>query len=367
VNSPIKLTLDQLREHLYYVPVMAKMHPLSVAFLSTKNPTIFPSSQQLVDYMDKFGKEILSSQYLLTLDWQPQYASRLLAVEIDHNPFTSELNTILFDQWDWVNANLLKQSDISQYIVDYSHHQDCIILLLIDGLSWIDLSSFFTNSTELKPVIVDGISNTKSGMTRIVGQPKLVYRLPLSQCYGFSYWKRDNNTLTDFLFDGFGENVKKIRSFDEVLSSLEILDLKDTYVQIVRQGLDGICHQHRDSPNPQSYIQKLYDDFLDLVDLVKRKQITARIYLTSDHGILWQQNVDLQVFDFGKNNRHPRYLENRHPSQKVKSFPSDGDLYCALEYPYISRQLKRNEWGVHGGISFEESIVPLLEIPVNQE
>jgi hypothetical protein len=369
MSHPPKLTINELNERLGRVPVMAKMHPLSVAFLSQKSLIVFPSTQQLIDSLDEFGDNLSVTQYpyLLTLDWQPHYASRLLAVEIDHDPLTPDLNNILSDQWDWVCSSLLKQSDISEYIVNHSSHQDCIILVLIDGLSWSDFRQYCPMGLDIQPVIVDGISNTKNGMSRIVGQPTLIHQLVVDQAYGFSYWERNNNTLTNSLFDGFGGNVKKIRSFNEILTDLQALELRSTYVQIIRQGLDGICHQHRDCPDPQSYVKKLYSDCQALVDLVERKQISAQIYLTSDHGILWQNSADFQMFDFGKKNYHPRYLDHQHSSQKVKCFSENGSLFSALVYPYVARKLKSNEWGVHGGLSFEESIVPLVKISINQE
>jgi hypothetical protein len=43
----------------------------------------------------------------------------------------------------------------------------------------------------------------------------------------------------------------------------------------------------------------------------------------------------------------------------------EGKEFALLEYPYLRRDLRANEWGVHGGLSFEESVVPLLSITIN--
>jgi hypothetical protein len=41
-----------------------------------------------------------------------------------------------------------------------------------------------------------------------------------------------------------------------------------------------------------------------------------------------------------------------------------GRAFTLLNYPYLRRRLRANEWGVHGGLSFEESIVPLLRLTI---
>jgi hypothetical protein len=44
----------------------------------------------------------------------------------------------------------------------------------------------------------------------------------------------------------------------------------------------------------------------------------------------------------------------------------DGKEFAMLEYPYLRRDLRTNEWGVHGGLSFEESVVPLFSYHVKK-
>jgi hypothetical protein len=38
--------------------------------------------------------------------------------------------------------------------------------------------------------------------------------------------------------------------------------------------------------------------------------------------------------------------------------------FALLAYPFLRRPLRANEWGVHGGLSFEESVVPWILYPI---
>jgi len=42
------------------------------------------------------------------------------------------------------------------------------------------------------------------------------------------------------------------------------------------------------------------------------------------------------------------------------------ELFC-LNYPKLRRELRIDDQGVHGGISFQESIVPFVTVEVNLE
>jgi hypothetical protein len=72
----------------------------------------------------------------------------------------------------------------------------------------------------------------------------------------------------------------------------------------------------------------------------------------------------LQVYEFS-NADHPRHYEHSKRSQHVLNVEFEGKEFALLEYPYLRRDLRANEWGVHGGLSFEESVVPLLSITIN--
>ena len=47
-----------------------------------------------------------------------------------------------------------------------------------------------------------------------------------------------------------------------------------------------------------------------------------------------------------------------------KQFNYYGKNYTVLAYPYLFNSLTTLEWGTHGGISFQESVVPFVKLEV---
>jgi hypothetical protein len=86
--------------------------------------------------------------------------------------------------------------------------------------------------------------------------------------------------------------------------------------------------------------------------------------LTADHGILWRDQLkaderfcpELAPEDA----RHPRYALGGIARDCARVWRSDGTTYSLLRFPYLTRPLRHTEWGVHGGISAWESVVPLV-------
>ena len=366
----VKVTLDKLPDYLEAGPVMAQMNPLSLAFLPLERLKlrVFESTAALVATLDNPQSEC-GSDAMLALDYDPEYSDRLISLKVNHQPLTTHLNQHLKGRWELVRSRLLCQSHLPEFIAGEAS-AECIILILVDGLSWADFSAYWRNGeVQAQPVLVDGASTTEQGMKRIVGKPAIAERLlskGYDRTYGFSYWTRDDNALTNHLFDRFSTNVDKVRSFQNVLKQLEKLDLTGAYIQIVRQGLDGLCHKHRDRPNPEHYVHDLVQDWYALLKLLGEKGISAQVFLTSDHGILWKEgHTDFRVQFPGKHTDPPRYFKQPYPSPQTLEIPFEGMTYSLLAYPYLRRNFNVNEWGVHGGLSFEESVVPLLTTSIN--
>jgi len=357
------VNLTELQDILRQMPVMAEIHPLSLAFLSGEI-RVYPDAWQLAAALDLPTPQ--PTEPMLAVGIEPSLMHRLPAVRCAHDPLTTELNRVLLKRYEVVRANMLCQSQLADRIVREAD-AEAIFLMLVDGLSYSDVKRYAPQRlSDTTPVLVDGVSNTEQGMARIVGTPTLAQRLfdaGYRQLLGFTYWERAEEPLTDRLFTGFGDRVHKVKSFDEALTALQGDDLVNSFVQIVRTGLDGSVHRQREKPTIDAMVNAVLSDLARLATLCAHKGVSARLYLTSDHGILWAHEHRLQVYEYGDAD-HPRYYEYHKRSQHVLNVEFDGKAFAVLEYPYLRRELRANEWGVHGGLSFEESVVPLIRLTI---
>ena len=277
-------------------------------------------------------------------------------------------NNYLFQNFDFAQKNLFAQSQIADHIAD-DIEVDMIILLLIDGLSYKDWIDF----PYVSSCFVDGPTITAFGFRNIIGNPPIAYRLfnnGFKKRFGFTYWDRDNQ-LTDLLFFGFEPSLqlKRVSEFKEVLLGLDKLPLEQTYIQILINGLDYICHHHRGRPPIKTIAKELYERiFSDLVSQVQKMGATAIIYATADHGILWkpapEENENLIVIKDDRVNTH-RYAKGSFLIPNARHFTCYGKNYTSLAYPYLFKPLSRLERGVHGGISYQESVVPFVKMEVS--
>lgn len=359
------VSLKELQDLLRQMPVMADIHPLSLAFLP-ETTRIFEDVWQMVAELDMPRPQPKSP--ILALQIEPTLQHRLPTARCTHDPLTTELNQVLLKRYDFIKGHMLCQSQVADVILQRSD-KDAVVLLLIDGLSYTDVahSQVMRQGCELQPVLVDGVSNTEQGMKRIIGGPPLAQRLfdlGFRTCLGFTYWERAEEALTDYLFTGFGERVWKVKSFDEVLAHLEEQGLSHAFIQIVRMGLDAAAHRQRERPNLQAIVDDVLKDFERLAQFFKRKGVSACLHLVSDHGILWAHEHSLRPYEFSEAD-HPRYYEHARRGEHVLTVEYEGKAFALLEYPYLRRELRANEWGVHGGLSFEESVVPWLSVIVN--
>jgi hypothetical protein len=60
-----------------------------------------------------------------------------------------------------------------------------------------------------------------------------------------------------------------------------------------------------------------------------------------------------------------RYSKGRSGSGRGRCFDVDRSHYWVLDYPQMGRAWGNNEQGIHGGMSFEESIVPFIHWEAN--
>jgi len=354
-----QVDLKELQELIRQMPVMADVHPISLAFLPDE-VHLFDDPWQMAAELDMPTPQSPVPMLATHIASALQY--RFPVVHCTHDPMTTELNRILLRRFEFVKTHMLCQSRLADEIARRTD-ADVIVLMLVDGLSYADLRHNIAVSEcsyQVQPVLVDGVSITEQGMVRLIGQPPLVQRLfdtGFRTCLGFTYWERATESLTDRLFAGFGDRVHRVKSFDEVLVALAQVTLRNAFVQIVRTGLDGIAHRQRDKPNVAAGVADILNDFERLIVMFKRKGLSAWVHLVSDHGILWTHEHTLQPYELSST-EHPRYYEYAKSGKHVLTVTFESREFALLEYPYLRRELQANEWGVHGGLSFEESVVP---------
>jgi hypothetical protein len=360
-----EVDLKELQELVRWMPIMAEVHPLSLAFLPDEI-RLFDDPWQMVAELDAPTPQPLKP--MLATHVEPALRHRFPAVCCTHDPLTMELNRVLRRRFEFIKRRMLCQSEVANEIARLTD-VDAIALMLVDGLSYADLQrniAGLDRSYRIQPILVDGVSITEQGMVRLVGEPPLVHRLfdaGFRNCLGFTYWDRATAPLTDRLFVGFGDCVHKVKSFDDVLAVLAQANLRGAYVQIVRAGLDAVAHRQRDKPNVAAGVADILNDFDRLAAVFAQKNISAQVHLISDHGILWAHEHALQPYEFS-GAKHPRYYEHAKSGKHVLTTTFEDREFALLEYPYLRRELRANEWGVHGGLSFEESVVPWVRINI---
>lgn len=355
------VTLDELWQLLRRTPAMVRAHPLSLA-LCPDEVRVFETAEDLLVALDSTEPQMEAP--MVALEISEDLTARLPAVGCDHDPFTTELNRILLPRLDFVQRWVLRQSLVPEFVCKHAG-ADCIVLVIVDGLGYADWKRYAPTElmVQTQPWFVDGVSITEHGMRRIVGDPPVALRLAhqgYERSFGFSYWGRTENELTDLLFFGITEGVRKVRSFDEVLEHLSRLPLDVAFVQIVRAGLDQVGHRHRDRPDIAAMVRMVAEEFLMLQRCVTKMGLSVAAFLTADHGILWAHEHELQLCEAGSGNVSPRHYEGMFAGGSVWRVEFDGRPYAALTYPFIRRTLKALEWGVHGGLSFEEGFVPMV-------
>ncbi len=288
-------------------------------------------------------------------------------VEFPPLPTIAQVNEALPSRFK--TTNLLKQSEVAAEITERLARElpQIVVLLVFDGLSFYEVAEWGLSGAMLEPCLVDGVSTTESAMQRLIGSPVLTHRLfdlEYVRRLGFSYWERSMNQLTDALFTEFPEpQLHRVTTFDEVLEELEKSEWQmPTYVQIIRSGLDSVCHSYRERPNVSSLLDDLRKDIVSLITVLQETSESFRLFITADHGILWYTNQD--TVPLAREKSKARYTEGNVASgDNVLTLKSDEGTYTVLTGDkVIAKNRKVTEWGFHGGISAQESLVPFWDV-----
>jgi hypothetical protein len=239
-----------------------------------------------------------------------------------------------------------------------------VALLIADGLSYYDLPS----NTHAEPCFVDGVTTTEFGYRQVVGRPSIsrrLFALGYTQQMGFTYFALDTNDLSRDVYDAFSPSqVVRVSAFDEILKTLNEMSLTRSYIQVTLAGLDQISHMHFDRPPRDHYLRQVLHHYGNLITCLSAKHEHVLVVLTADHGILWREDVEdkVEVADdlFIEDIRSPRYIRGSVLRPYTKPWRAEGQSFTLLRAPWMTRSFRHNEWGVHGGISAWESLVPLM-------
>jgi hypothetical protein len=289
-------------------------------------------------------------------------------ISLDHRPDPWLISEQLFKRFEKAKDLLPIQQQIGRILEERVRQANpaIVALVIVDGLSYYDLP----DEQSAVPCLVAGISVTEYGYRAVIGNPSVsrrLFALGYIDQLAFTYFPPERDGLSADIHDTFSSSqVMRVRSFDEVLAEIDKKHLVRGYVQVVLSGLDQICHAHRDRPPREHYLNVILSRFDELIDCMsmRRKNRSILACLTADHGILWRDAVEdrIQIADdlFQEDIRSPRYLRGtllRKYGRPCRSFDQN---FTLLKAPWMTRGFRNNEWGVHGGISAWESIVPLM-------
>ncbi len=300
---------------------------------------------------------------------QLQQVYRFPKLEVPLLPDEPELSQVLVSALNTPIPNLLTQSQIASEIVCTAQGAQVIVLLIMDGLAYEDILAWQYPTLwqwTRRPCLVDGVTLTTTCMPRVVGSPPLAHRLfqrGYKQHIGFTYWERASNDLTDILFAEFSSNqLMRVNEFAQILERLAATKFDaPTYIQIVRNGLDQLVHNHRERPDIHHYMQNLEKSVQNLLNLLTTFRRTVRVYITADHGILWYEGQNMTaIID---NPSSARYVTGNIAMSEGRFSTineSSASYTVAVGQDQILRRRRANEWGFHGGISGRESLVPFV-------
>jgi hypothetical protein len=287
-------------------------------------------------------------------------------INLDDRPDPWLISEQLFERFEDARLLIPTQQQVGRMLERRARlfEPAVVALVIVDGLSYYDLP----NELQATPCLVEGISITEYGYREVVGSPSIsrrLFALGYFDQVGFTYYPTERKGLSSDIHDTFSSSqIVRVKSFDEVLAHLNDKRFRRGYVQVTLAGLDEICHSHHDYPPRRRYLDDVLSRFDALVECLSRKNVRVLACLTADHGILWRDVIEdrLEVADdlFQGETYLARYIKGTVLRPYGKLCRSLGQNYTLLRIPWMTRKFKNNEWGVHGGISAWESIVPLL-------
>lgn len=375
----MRASFDELDHWLSRTPVIADVHPL-VPLALGRGTRIMNDPDVVLGEFD--SNELHNESPILILARDRELLNRFPALNVTEHPPIEKINERMADHLNYAREHLLTTHTIANFIQHdvWRRPVEVVILVLVDGLSYGDVLKW---GLSVQPCFVDGPSVTYRfyednkkrvvetvGFASIINSPTIyerLYEIGFHHARGYTYWEPDTNAIADFMFSGLP--FEKVTNFNSILVRLEEENVPShTYIQLVRQGLDGLAHGKRElhQREVEHATLAILDDLKRLIALFRQKHLHTRIYVTADHGILWRNELSLKVFQ-PVTDSHPRFASHR-PDSALEGtwvrFENSQVPYYLFRYPYIARAIPQNDSGVHGGLSYQESIVPFISIEV---
>lgn len=371
-----KTGLTRLLQALQRGPVMTEMSSLALLCLPPE-VDIVPDAETLVERLDALVPHSEQPTLVPRMDARYQHRIQALDGSLTHTP--ADVNEMLPRRIADARRLLLTHRRVAERIVNDTIQRGyrTVALLLVDGLSYED-TRHWPEAPE--PCLIDGPSITYSltdqddivptvGFPGIVGAPPLARRLVdagIPHSTGFSYWRREINKVSAYLFAGVP--LTRVTGITAALDILASQPLNQTYAQLVREGLDGLAHSRREvTPREiEATVDAIHEDYRRLIEVVAATELPGAVYLTADHGILWKaQHPDLRLAE-ELHSAHPRYQRGSiAQSDYGIEMSLTGQTYTLYRYPYLGATIRANDSGVHGGLSYWESLVPFVRVEVN--
>jgi len=356
---------------LMQAPVMGPLHPLQALCLPPETE-VLNDAWSLAEELDDLNPHVVHPIWLT--DVQPRFTDRFLQADASTLPSLDAVSRALPARLDYACHHWLTHRTVADRIVadTTQRHYRTVALLLVDGLGYADVADW---PERVQPCLVDGPSITyyqeresqrilpEVGFPGIVGTPRLARRLidaGLPHSRGFSYWAREVNEVSAYLFEGVP--LTRVVRFSEAIAALWSANLEHTFVQVVREGLDGLAHSRREvtSAEVREAVQAIRSDALSLFDALSEGLRPAVLYLTADHGILWKAEHTFEMLETD-DHAHPRYGTSPPADEELTTrFEFDELTFYVYHWPYVGAAIRRNDSGVHGGLSAQESIVPFI-------
>jgi hypothetical protein len=354
-------------------PIVSELPPLAWVYLN--DVAIYPSiaafERDFDDPLHQFDHDVIID----TAEPPGSYQSMTITDDLISPELNSAVDWDDRGEFDRLTESLLPQSGFKSHIVDSAGDVDVIAVVVVDGLSYETVRTAdhpILDSATIDPIVVDGVSETENGYRRVLfGSNKTSLYAELSMesynaHHGFTYWEQGQETLSSDLHKAMNDaNVHRIRSFEEIDGYLDASYFQSrTYLQITRMGLDQHAHNRKERPDRMGVTKTILDNIAWLSSWLEDRADSYRIHVTSDHGILWREHLpeDPPTVDTGSKTGSPRHVTGSKLVSHGHQMTGPTGAMTALAYPYLTRELKHTEWGVHGGLSYYESFVPLITL-----